>query len=237
MKIAVYCGSRDGSDPEYVRAAKELGTWIGKSGHTLVYGAGCVGIMGAVSQAVQESGGHIIGVIPQFMVDHGWEKKDLQRIREDELPGIEAAWARETAAEDSFARAAGETCAAASPAGPAGEPAAASGEENAAVPADVLLITSSMSTRKAKMMELADVYVALPGGPGTLEEITEVISLAAVQQHEKPCILLNQDGYYDPLRRMYDRMLEQEFTEGANLTRMYYAADVGEIVRIAQTAK
>lgn len=203
MKIAVYCGSRDGSDPKYIRAAKELGTWIGKSGHTLVYGAGCVGIMGAVSQAVQESGGHIIGVIPQFMVDHGWEKKDLQRIREDELPGIETAWARETAA----------------------------------VPADVLLITSSMSTRKAKMMELADVYVALPGGPGTLEEITEVISLAAVQQHEKPCILLNQDGYYEPLRRMYDRMLEQEFTEEANLTRMYYAADVGEIVRIAQTAK
>ena len=203
MKIAVYCGSREGSDPKYMEAARELGTRIGTGGHTLVYGAGCVGIMGAVSQAVQECGGHIIGVIPQFMIDEGWEKKDLQRIREDELPGIEAAWAG----------------------------------EDAEVPWGVLLITSSMSTRKAKMMELADVYIALPGGPGTLEEITEVISLAAVQQHAKPCILLNQDGYYDPLRRMYGRMLEREFTQEANLTRMYYAADVEEIVRIAQTAK
>ena len=200
MRIAVYCGSRGGAHPKYVEAARELGTWIGKSGHTLVYGAGFLGIMGAVSAAVQESGGHIIGVIPQFMVDQGWEKKDLKRIREEDLPDVEAAWAKENSV------------------------------------GDAMLITSSMSTRKAKMMELADVYIALPGGPGTLEEIAEVISLAAVHQHEKPCILLNQDGFYDPLRLMYERMLEQDFTVQANLTHVHYAADVQEVLRLADRA-
>ena len=200
MRIAVYCGSRDGAHPKYVEAARELGIWIGKSGHTLVYGAGFLGIMGAVSAAVQESGGHIIGVIPQFMVDQGWEKKDLKRIREEDLPDVEAAWAKENSV------------------------------------GDAMLITSSMSTRKAKMMELADVYIALPGGPGTLEEIAEVISLAAVHQHEKPCILLNQDGFYDPLRLMYERMLEQDFTVQANLTHVHYAADVQEVLRLADRA-
>ena len=200
MRIAVYCGSRGGAHPKYVEAARELGTWIGKSGHTLVYGAGFLGIMGAVSAAVQESGGHIIGVIPQFMVDQGWEKKDLKRIREEDLLDVEAAWAKENSV------------------------------------GDAMLITSSMSTRKAKMMELADVYIALPGGPGTLEEIAEVISLAAVHQHEKPCILLNQDGFYDPLRLMYERMLEQDFTVQANLTHVHYAADVQEVLRLADRA-
>ena len=253
MRIAVYCGSRGGAHPKYVEAARELGTWIGKSGHTLVYGAGFLGIMGAVSAAVQESGGHIIGVIPQFMVDQGWEKKDLKRIREEDLPDVEAAWAKEktgTASlttgncpiypapdESDITRSAKtgedpdlERCANA-PGGP-------SKESGTAVsgPGDVMLITSSMSTRKAKMMELADVYIALPGGPGTLEEIAEVISLAAVHQHEKPCILLNQDGFYDPLRLMYEHMLEQDFTVQANLTHVHYAADVQEVLRLADGA-
>ena len=57
---------------------------------------------------------------------------------------------------------------------------------------------SDMHARKKKMIELADVYLALPGGPGTLEEISEVIS-CRVGEHMNPCILYNVNGYYDLL--------------------------------------
>lgn len=59
-----------------------------------------------------------------------------------------------------------------------------------------------MRVRK-KMIELADVYLALPGGPGTLEEISEVISWGRVGEHMNPCILYNVNGYYDLLAAFF----------------------------------
>ncbi len=61
-----------------------------------------------------------------------------------------------------------------------------------------LILTDTMAQRKTKMIQLADAYVALPGGPGTLEEISEVISLARLGRHHHPCVLLNIRKY--PLR-------------------------------------
>lgn len=226
MKIAVYCGSRDGDDQKYGKAARELGTWIGANGHTLVYGAGFVGIMGAVSESVQAAGGHIIGVIPQFMIEHEWEKKDLRRITEGELPEVESAWRLQggrAAQKGSFGSPGADRPAGASPA-----------LTQDAGPDDVLLITSTMSTRKAKMMELADVYVALPGGPGTLEEITEVISLSCVEQHGKECILFNQDGYYESLRLLYENMVGHGFTDRELLKHVHFAKNVEEVIRIIE---
>ncbi|MER1985899.1 MAG: TIGR00730 family Rossman fold protein [Solibacillus sp.] len=74
-----------------------------------------------------------------------------------------------------------------------------------------LEIVHSMSERKNRMIELGDVYIALPGGPGTLEEIIEVISWARIGQHDNPCILLNVDGYYDDLLNLFDKMVANEF--------------------------
>lgn len=64
MKIAVYCGSDFGNNEEYAKAARELGQWIGKSKHTLVYGGGESGLMGAVAKEVHAEGSEVIGVIP-----------------------------------------------------------------------------------------------------------------------------------------------------------------------------
>ena len=63
-----------------------------------------------------------------------------------------------------------------------------------------MITVRSMPERKSKMIELGDVYIALAGGPGTLEEITEVISWARIGQNNNPCILFNSDGYYEPLK-------------------------------------
>ena len=64
MKIAVYCGSDFGNNEEYTKAARELGQWIGKGKHTLVYGGGESGLMGAVAKEVHAAGSEVIGVIP-----------------------------------------------------------------------------------------------------------------------------------------------------------------------------
>ncbi len=66
--VCVYCGSREGSRPEYVAAARELGAEMARRGLTLVYGGGRVGLMGVVADEVLAGGGRVVGVIPEFMV-------------------------------------------------------------------------------------------------------------------------------------------------------------------------
>ena len=68
LAICVYCGSGPGRDPRYMAAATALGELIGKGGHRLVYGGGNMGLMGAVSRSVKESGGHVTGIIPHFLI-------------------------------------------------------------------------------------------------------------------------------------------------------------------------
>jgi uncharacterized protein (TIGR00730 family) len=74
-----------------------------------------------------------------------------------------------------------------------------------------LHVVSSMHDRKAMMAELADGFIALPGGWGTLEEIFEILTWAQLGFHEKPCGLLNIEGYYDGLIDFLDNAIEQQF--------------------------
>lgn len=76
---------------------------------------------------------------------------------------------------------------------------------------DDLRIVGSMHERKAMMAELADGFVALPGGIGTLEEFFEIWTWAQLGVHEKPCGLLNLGGYYDPLLAFLDGAVEERF--------------------------
>ena len=66
MKIVVYCSSQEGLDEKYRMLARDLGTWIGEHGHTLVYGGSNAGLMHITAAAVHEVGGHIVGVIPEM---------------------------------------------------------------------------------------------------------------------------------------------------------------------------
>lgn len=74
-----------------------------------------------------------------------------------------------------------------------------------------LHIVSSMHERKARMAELSEAFIALPGGMGTLEEFCEIITWAQLGLHEKPCGLLNLQGYYDPLLQFVGRMADEGF--------------------------
>lgn len=94
-----------------------------------------------------------------------------------------------------------------------------------------LHLTGSMHERKALMASLSDAFLALPGGYGTLDEFFEIVTWAQLKIHSKPCILINTDGYYDPLLRFLDHAVTEEFVSSANRTLVRVAANPAEALR------
>jgi uncharacterized protein (TIGR00730 family) len=177
--LCVYCASSDRLDPKYYAAAADLGREMVLRGWGLVYGGGKTGIMGAVARSVKQSGGRVVGVIPEFMK------------------------ARELAYDE----------------------------------ADELLTVITMRERKLLMETRADAFVTLPGGWGTLEEIMEILTLRQLDVVKKPCVFLNQDGFYDPLLQLFDRMLAEKFFKPSNMNLYAVAKTVPQIFeRIAESA-
>jgi hypothetical protein len=74
-----------------------------------------------------------------------------------------------------------------------------------------MVLVDSMHERKARMAEMGDAFVALPGGFGTLEELFEILTWAQIGMHRKPVGILNVQGYYDPLLAMIERARQQGF--------------------------
>ncbi|MFR5482068.1 MAG: TIGR00730 family Rossman fold protein [Dorea sp.] len=95
-----------------------------------------------------------------------------------------------------------------------------------------LITTKDMSERKAKMIELGDVFIAFPGGTGTLEEITEVMSKVSLKHLDAPCILYNLNGYYDSLKQLLEHMIEMDISSEEKQEGIYFAEDLEEIQRI-----
>ena len=95
-----------------------------------------------------------------------------------------------------------------------------------------LITTKYMSERKAKMIELGDVFIAFPGGTGTLEEITEVMSKVSLKHLDAPCILYNLNGYYDSLKQLLEHMIEMDLSSEEKQEGIYFAENLEEIQRI-----
>ena len=177
MNITVYLGAMEGNDPLYKQAVRELGTWIGSSGHALVYGGSKAGLMGELAESVLESGGEVTGVEPQFFIDAGYEYEAITR----------------------------------------------------------LIVTQTMTERKGKMIELGDAFIAFPGGTGTLEEISEVMSKVSLGHLDAPCILYNLRGYYDGLKTLLDHMTELGFSSNERQKGISFARTLQEIQTIIGT--
>ena len=122
-------------------------------------------------RAVRERGGHVVGIIPEFM-----------KVRELAYEG-----------------------------------------------ADELVTVVTMRERKLLMETRADAFVTLPGGFGTLEEIMEILTLRQLDVVRKPCVFLNQDGFYDDLIRLFERMLQERFFKPSNMDLFRVAATVPEV--------
>jgi uncharacterized protein (TIGR00730 family) len=80
QRLAIFLGSRDGSDPQHVDAAYAVGRGLAERGIELVYGGGGSGLMGHVSQGVLDHGGHVYGVIPRFMVEREWGRLHQESV-------------------------------------------------------------------------------------------------------------------------------------------------------------
>ena len=173
QRICVFCGSNAGHQPIYRAEAEKLGRLLAARGIDLVYGAGNIGLMGAVADACLAAGGTVTGIIPEALmgkevagraVDH----RTLTRIE----------------------------------------------------------VVDSMHTRKARMAELADGFIALPGGFGTFEEFCEILTWGQLGFHVKPMGLLNVNGFYDPLLAMFDRAVDDGFLRAENRAMALAATDI-----------
>ena len=95
-----------------------------------------------------------------------------------------------------------------------------------------LIVTEDMSERKAKMIELGEAFVAFPGGTGTLEEISEVISKVSLKHLERPCILYNLNGFYDGLKLLLEHMINKDLSSVERQEGIFFADDLDEIKRL-----
>ena len=179
MNIAVYCAASKSNCTAFDTKKEELGKWMAKHNHTLVYGGGNTGLMGVVATAVMNEGGEVIGVMPQFFVDREIAKQDITKLH----------------------------------------------------------IVDTMSQRKNQIIALSEVYIALPGGPGTLEEISEVVSWVRVGQTNGICIFYNMEGYYDHLEAFFDIMVEKNLLSKEDRRQIHFAKTLAEIEELIEAHK
>lgn len=97
-----------------------------------------------------------------------------------------------------------------------------------------LIVKPDFPQRKAEMLRLGDAFIAFPGGTGTLEEISEIMSLAALKLTEAPCILYNLNGYYDHLRLQLQHMLAMGLSTPERLENIRFADNLQEIRAIVE---
>lgn len=141
MKVCVFCSANHDLDRDFFAKTWELGEWLAKEGHTLVFGGTDLGLMECIAKSVHEAGGQIIGIVPSKVEENGHVSEYL----------------------------------------------------------DVHIPCDNLNDRKALMMAQSDVFIALPGGIGTLDEIFSVASSATIGYHQKTVILYNMKGFWDSL--------------------------------------
>jgi uncharacterized protein (TIGR00730 family) len=177
--VCVYCASNDGARPEYVAAAREIGTLIAQQGSALVFGGGRVGLVGAMADAALAAGGEVIGVMPHGLVE-----------REVAHRGLTA-----------------------------------------------LHVVDSMHERKALLSDMADAFITLPGGLGTLEELFETWTWAQLGVHQKPIGLLNVAGYFGPLIDMLAHAEGEGFLRGTPRDGLVIETDAARLLERLRTCE
>ncbi|MEG0250902.1 MAG: TIGR00730 family Rossman fold protein [Peptostreptococcus sp.] len=92
-----------------------------------------------------------------------------------------------------------------------------------------LIKVENMSERKKIMIENGDAYIALPGGLGTIEEISEVLSWAMIGRNSNPCIIFNSGGFYDDLKKQFEKMVDSGFLTKENERLILFSNSMEEI--------
>lgn len=95
-----------------------------------------------------------------------------------------------------------------------------------------LIVTQDMTERKTKMIELGDAFIAFPGGTGTLEEISEIMSKVSLRHLSAPCILYNLNGYYEGLKALLKHMIATGLSSPEKQQGIYFADTLEEIQQL-----
>ena len=160
------------------RAARSLGGSLAAEGHTLVYGGGHVGLMGAVADAALVAGGQVIGVMTEHLVAAEVAHLGLTRLE----------------------------------------------------------VVASMHERKARMAELSDGVIVLPGGFGTLDEAFEIITWNQLGLVAVPVVFLDAVGYFAELFGFIDRSAAAGFVSSGHARSVRRTDSVAEAIRLATSA-
>lgn len=107
----------------------------------------------------------------------------------------------------------------------------------ASVHAHEIIVSGDMMERKHKMRELADAFIALPGGFGTLEEILEVITLKQLSYHSKAIVFINTNGFYDDLFRQFEKSYEEKFAKDSYRKLFFIARNSEEAMNYIREYK
>lgn len=92
-------------------------------------------------------------------------------------------------------------------------------------------ITPDLKSRKARMAEMADGFIAMPGGYGTFEELFEAVTLTQLEDHEKPCAALNLRGFFDPMRAMLEHAATEQFMKIEHVDMLMLDEDPAALIR------
>ena len=95
--------------------------------------------------------------------------------------------------------------------------------------ADELIVTQTMRERKQVMDDRSDAFVVLPGGFGTLEELVEILVLKILDYTDRPLIIVNPDGFYDPLIELFNHFVEKQFAKPKHLALCSFVDAVGDV--------
>jgi uncharacterized protein (TIGR00730 family) len=107
------------------------------------------------------------------------------------------------------------------------------GKEIAHAGLTALEMVPTMHERKARMAELADAFLVLPGGYGTLDELMEAVTWAQLGMHAKPCILINTAGYWNGLLKFLDSTVAAGFLKAENRQLLLVVSSAAEAVRLS----
>jgi uncharacterized protein (TIGR00730 family) len=171
-QICVFCGSSLGFPSVYREAATELGKMLALKKIGLVYGGANVGIMKVLADTVLQSGGEVIGVMPQSLIDKEVAHQGLSKFH----------------------------------------------------------IVQSMAERKELMVQLSDAFIAFPGGFGTLDELSEILTFNQLRITDKPLGFLNISGYFDLLFDFIDHGVKEGFIRGEHQQNLIISTDCESIL-------
>lgn len=159
MNVCIYGASSNAIDKIFLDTAYSLSASLAKRGHTLVFGGGANGVMGATARGARDNGGKMIGVAPTFFTVDGVLYDNCTEF----------------------------------------------------------IYTETMRERKKILEDKSDAFIIAAGGIGTMDEFFEILTLKQLEQHDKPIVIYNVNGFYDDLLAMLQKTADKNFMKHKSL--------------------